>query len=81
MQAFGGSYFGHGNGAVLLDELSCTGHEKSVDNCASTGWYKSDCDHTEDAGVACLGKQTNFINIRRLPLIGVTRDNTVCAVF
>lgn len=60
LQAFGGSYFGHGNGSILLDDLICTGHEKSVDNCRSGGWYKSNCGHSEDAGVACVGKDTNL---------------------
>lgn len=60
LQYFVNSYFGRGNGSVLLDELSCSGHEKTLDNCGSSGWYISDCDHTEDAGVACESKLTEF---------------------
>lgn len=60
LQAFVGSFFGRGNGSVLLDELHCTGRENNVDNCGSRGWYSSDCNHDEDAGIACLGKNTFF---------------------
>ncbi|XP_052063048.1 scavenger receptor cysteine-rich domain superfamily protein-like [Mytilus californianus] len=57
LQVFQQSHFGQGNGSIMLSRLHCTGHEKSVDNCGSEGWYKHNCDHREDAGVACLGNQ------------------------
>ena len=61
------AFFGQGTGAILLDDLSCTGNEQTLLNCTnrnSMALLVSDCDHSEDAGVKCQGKRTNryFLN-------------------
>lgn len=48
-----GAYFGAGTGPVLLDEVSCTGNELSVEQCPKKAWGEHNCDHSEDAGVSC----------------------------
>ncbi len=51
------SYFGRGTGAILLDELICTGFESSLFSCRHNGVGIHDCreEHLEDAGVRCMG--------------------------
>uniref|UniRef100_A0A8D2DZQ6 Lysyl oxidase homolog n=1 Tax=Sciurus vulgaris TaxID=55149 RepID=A0A8D2DZQ6_SCIVU len=44
--------YGPGTGRIWLDNLSCSGTEQSVTECASRGG-NSDCTHDEDAGIIC----------------------------
>uniref|UniRef100_A0A672S8C5 Serine protease 12 n=1 Tax=Sinocyclocheilus grahami TaxID=75366 RepID=A0A672S8C5_SINGR len=53
-KAWVGAYYGAGSGRVLLDEVSCTGNELSIEQCPKTAWGEHNCDHTEDAGVSCI---------------------------
>ncbi|VDI76666.1 Hypothetical predicted protein [Mytilus galloprovincialis] len=57
VQAFTGAHFGKANGSVPLDYLHCTGNETNIDNCSSDGWYRTNCYHSQDAGVACLSSK------------------------
>lgn len=47
------AYFGRGQDQVWLDDVDCTGHEKSISDCPHRGFGEHDCDHNEDAGVMC----------------------------
>ena len=48
-----GSYFGHGQGPFLLDELNCQGHENTILDCKFNPWKENDCRASEWAGVVC----------------------------
>ena len=55
VQAYTPSLFGEGYGPVLLDYVSCNGDEDSLLKCKLLN-TTSQCDHSSDAGVDCLGK-------------------------
>ena len=39
----------------MLDDLQCTGTEASLFDCPHSGVNIHNCDHSEDAGVRCMG--------------------------
>lgn len=47
------AYFGAGTGPILMDNVNCTGRERSLALCPFRGFGHHDCSHSEDAGVAC----------------------------
>ncbi|XP_038614580.1 scavenger receptor cysteine-rich type 1 protein M130-like [Tachyglossus aculeatus] len=53
VSALGQAQYGVGSGIILLDDMSCNGDEAALWNCSHAEWGKSDCAHSEDAGVRC----------------------------
>ena len=50
--AFSNARFGRGSGAILLDDVACTGTEERLVNCPYDS-HTGDCFHYEDAGIRC----------------------------
>ncbi|XP_051565767.1 macrophage receptor MARCO [Myxocyprinus asiaticus] len=43
-----------GSGQIWMDELRCTGQEKSIFDCPHAGMGIHNCNHGEDVGVSCV---------------------------
>uniref|UniRef100_A0A8D0HIR9 Deleted in malignant brain tumors 1 protein n=1 Tax=Sphenodon punctatus TaxID=8508 RepID=A0A8D0HIR9_SPHPU len=56
--AQGAAHFGQGSGAILLDNVGCTGNETNLGKCFHAGLFNHNCVHSEDASVICSG---NFV--------------------
>ena len=57
---FSNAYFGSGLTAIHLDDLNCTGTERRLADCGHSGVGNHNCLHHEDAGVLCIGMQTQY---------------------
>ena len=44
---------GVGSGVILLDNVQCTGIERSIASCPANKWGDHNCTHFKDAGVFC----------------------------
>ncbi|XP_023655223.1 neurotrypsin isoform X2 [Paramormyrops kingsleyae] len=47
------AYFGEGQGAIHVDNVKCTGAERSLGDCIKEPAGSHNCRHSEDAGVIC----------------------------
>ena len=55
--------FGPGDGTIWMDDINCTGSERSLTECSHNGWGIENCDHDEDAGVLCSSNKDYFLII------------------
>jgi len=47
------AHFGRGSGPIWLDDVFCSGNERSIVGCVHNGWGVENCGHSEDASVFC----------------------------
>ena len=61
--AYSNSRFGNGMGVIFLDNVACRGIETSLLSCSHSGIGVHNCDHTDDAGVACNSYSKIFLSL------------------
>ena len=52
-RAFRGATHGQGSGPIWMNDVSCSGNESHLYDCAHQGWGNSNCTHSQDASVEC----------------------------
>jgi len=50
--------YGHGVGAIWLDDVGCSGSENSLAECTHDGWGVHDCHHGKDVALDCSNPPT-----------------------
>ncbi|KAE8630601.1 hypothetical protein XENTR_v10000889 [Xenopus tropicalis] len=66
------AYFGEGKGPIHVDNVRCTGYERSLADCIKQDIGTHNCRHSEDAGVICdyiIKKSTFAANKELSPLV------------
>ena len=57
--SFVGGTFGQGTGPIHVDNLDCVGNERRMLDCLYDS-HTDDCNHSEDAGVACYNQSKRY---------------------
>ncbi|XP_060728257.1 lysyl oxidase homolog 3B isoform X2 [Tachysurus vachellii] len=65
-EALTGARMGQGIGPIYMNEVQCTGHERSLWNCRYKNITDEDCKHTEDAAVRCNVPYMGFEKTMRI---------------
>ena len=48
--------YGPGSGPIWLDDVQCTGHERSLLECRANPIGVHNCGHSDDVGIMCPSK-------------------------
>jgi len=48
-----GKLYGGGAGPIWLDNVRCSGNERSLAECPHSGWGTHSCHHSDDVSIMC----------------------------
>ncbi|XP_071839533.1 scavenger receptor cysteine-rich domain-containing protein DMBT1-like isoform X3 [Apostichopus japonicus] len=65
-EAYRSSFFGQGSDPIWLDNVECSGKESHISECRYNSFGENNCQHHEDAGVACTPNPAQVISDIRL---------------
>ena len=61
--AYRGAFFGRGNGPIYLERFRCNDGDAKLMDCALPPIGLHDCDHSQDAGVTCVGEIVSLYSL------------------
>uniref|UniRef100_A0AAZ3PNU7 Neurotrypsin n=1 Tax=Oncorhynchus tshawytscha TaxID=74940 RepID=A0AAZ3PNU7_ONCTS len=72
------AYFGEGEGPIHVDNVKCSGEERSLVDCLKQPTGTHNCRHSEDAGVICDYGQSQFSTVESVsdPVCGLRLIHT-----
>ncbi|XP_065913209.1 scavenger receptor cysteine-rich domain-containing group B protein-like isoform X2 [Dysidea avara] len=72
VRVYTSSHFGSGSSSmpIWLDDVQCTTRDRYLSECGHNGWGNNNCNHFEDAGVACTGTIRTACTEGRIRLVG-----------
>ena len=65
------AFFGQGTGAIVLDNVRCSGNETRLIDCPANALGVHNCAHSEDASVSCVltrEYKSNLVSIKHFTL-------------
>ena len=55
--------YGEGVGPIFLDRVTCSSNNLTLLECDSSPVGIHTCSHSQDVGVQCIGKQSQFLKM------------------
>jgi len=49
---------------IWLDNVHCTDEDRYLSQCSHNGWGNTNCRHSQDVGISCVGPGTSLSNIK-----------------